>query len=264
MADKHGSAASKRTPQAKPGAGQTDGEVTTLDTIATAIARLDAKLDSSISEVKNDLNSKFDEVLGKIAGMEKSLDFAHNELTDVKEKNHTIEADNKRLKSELEKCQRDTERLEITMKERLNEIERRSREYNIRIHGLLDNKGEKDHRKLVAKTLVENKLLPEGRTVEHAMGLIEIAHPLQIKGQYIAKLYSRPCKNSIIREAKTKLNRESGKEGLKVFEDFTKMDYDRKQRASPQMRAAFEAGKKVRFQRGRLIIDGKNVAIEDD
>lgn len=235
-----------------------------MEKILSALSSLENKVDTKMNEIKQDLDSKFDQMLEKIAGMERSLNFAHAEVTDLKEKQCNIQTDTMMLKEELTKCRNEIRLVESIAKEKLNEIERRSREYNIRIHGLVNAKDEKNHKKLVAKTLVEKGLVPEGRSVEDTMGTIEIAHPLATKGQYIARLYSRPCRAGIIQEAKAKLNNKTGKDGIKVYEDFTKVDYERKLRAIPQMRTAYAEGKKVRFQRGKLIIDGKNVPINEE
>lgn len=244
--------------------GQFGPDQELLHYIAESIARMENKLDSKVEELKRDQKTKLDEVLEKISGMEKSLNFVHQELSEAKEKSHKLEQENRKLRSELDECKKTTENIESTMNERLNEVERRSREYNIRIHGLIDAKGERNYKALVAKTLVENKLVPENHSVEMTMNDIEIAHPLHLKGQYIARFYSRPCRNYVVKEAKVKLNKKTDKQGLKVYGDLTKLDYERKRRAAPQMRAAYSDGKKATFHRGRLIIDGKTVSINQN
>lgn len=234
-----------------------------MDKILTALASLENKLDTKVDQIKQDLDKRFDEVLDQIAGMERSLNFTQKEVNDLKEEHCKVQADTKKLREEVDSCRRELWRVENAAKEKLNEFERRSHEYNIRIHGLINTNGETNYKKLVAKALIENHLVPDERSLVDTMGTIEIAHPLAKKSQYIARLYSRPCRNGIIQEAKSRLNKETGKDGLKVYEDFTKTDYDLKQRAIPQMRAAYAEGNKVRFHRGRLTINGKNVAINN-
>lgn len=46
------------------------------------------------------------------------------------------------------------------------------------------------------------------------------------------------------------------------MEDLTQADLALKRRAFPQMQKAFEQGQRVKFQKGKLIIEGREVAIE--
>ena len=73
----------------------------------------------------------------------------------------------------------------------------------------------------------------------------------------IAKLYSRPFKRNLLRVAKSPemLN------GVRIVEDFSPSDFELRKKALPKMKAAFEAGLKVRFTKGKLLIDGKAVPI---
>ena len=76
----------------------------------------------------------------------------------------------------------------------------------------------------------------------------------------IAKFYSRPYREAVVRRAKAK---KEFKDVVKITEDLTKADMDLKRRAFPQMQKAYEEGKRVRFQKGKLIIEGQEVPIED-
>ena len=76
----------------------------------------------------------------------------------------------------------------------------------------------------------------------------------------IAKLYSRPFKRRLLQAAKSA----DGKEilqGVKIVEDFTPSDFDARKKALPTMRKAYEDGKKVRFTKGKLYIDGREVPV---
>ena len=43
----------------------------------------------------------------------------------------------------------------------------------------------------------------------------------------------------------------------------TKFDYDRRNKAYPLMKKAFDEGKKVAFRRGKLIVNGSVVELPD-
>lgn len=61
--------------------------------------------------------------------------------------------------------------------EQFNEIERRTRNYNIRIRGVpeVSVNGRQDHRSTVAEILVKNKLV--NATEQEVIQAMEIAHP---------------------------------------------------------------------------------------
>ena len=76
----------------------------------------------------------------------------------------------------------------------------------------------------------------------------------------IAKLYSRPFKRRLLQAAKSA----DGKEilqGVRIVGDFTPSDFDARKKALPTMRKAYEDGKKVRFTKGKLYIDGREVPV---
>ena len=76
----------------------------------------------------------------------------------------------------------------------------------------------------------------------------------------IAKLYSRPFKRRLLQAAKSA----KGKailQGVRIVEDFTPSDFNARKKALPLMRKAYEEGKKVRFTRGKLFIDGREISV---
>lgn len=74
----------------------------------------------------------------------------------------------------------------------------------------------------------------------------------------IARLYSRPFRNGVVAKAKKK---DFVAGAVRVVEDLTKIDHDRKQRAFPLMQEAYKDGKKAMFRRGKLYVDGKETII---
>ena len=117
---------------------------------------------------------------------------------------------------------------------KMNEIERRSREYSIRIKSVDQSnvmKAAGDYRRLVAEILVVNKVLTEDP--EDVVEQLEIAHPLgpAINGKQniIARFYSRPYRNMILRGVKGKRQLIGAQ---KITEDLTKLDMDLKRKLS--------------------------------
>ena len=98
-----------------------------------------------------------------------------------------------------------------------------------------------------------------------AYGELENAHRTgkrrDDKARYIiAKLYSRPFKRNLLRAAKSPEKKDTLNE-VRIVEDFSPSDFKLRKKALPKMKAAFEAGQKVRFTKGKLLIDGKAVPI---
>ena len=48
---------------------------------------------------------------------------------------------------------------------------------------------------------------------------------------------------------------------VRFVEDFTPNDFEIRKKALPLMRKAFEEGKRVRFTKGKLLVDGREVSI---
>lgn len=150
------------------------------------------------------------------------------------------------------------------MAEELNIIERRSRAYSIRVLGVPAevSKQTQHHRKLVADILLNNNLTPY-RDVDEITRTIEIAHPLgkPINGKvnYIARFFARPIREEIVRQSKIKRDQLRGAEW--IVDDLTKLDLQLKKAAKPLMDKAYSEGKRVRFQNGKLIVEGREVKI---
>ncbi len=95
---------------------------------------------------------------------------------------------------------------------------------------------------------------------EDAFGELENAHRTGKKRvdearHIIAKLYSRPFKTNLLRAAKSP-EKKHVLNGVRIVEDFTPGDFELRKKALPKMKEAFQAGKKVRFTKGKLLIDG--------
>lgn len=258
---------------AQPQTGQV-GEVSCMESrILEAIRKLDKKTD----EMKTDMNVRLGSIeatlkenTGKITDLEEGVDFSNKEIDSHKDRLTKLEGETKKLISDAELDNKNIailrdliEEVEDGWREKLNDMERHARGYSIRVKGVQLEDEREDSRVTVAKILLSEKLVT-GDDVGTVAKLIEHAHPLGWKGKdgrvnIIARFYSRPVRNSIIFLAKKK--KYTG-QGLKVVEDMTMMDFQARHRAFPQMQLAYQQGKKARFFKGKLIIDGKEVAIK--
>ena len=50
-------------------------------------------------------------------------------------------------------------------------------------------------------------------------------------------------------------------QGVRIVEDFTPSDFNARKKALPLMKQAYHEGKKVRFTRGKLFIDGREIYV---
>lgn len=227
--------------------------------------RLESKIDCLKTEIIGELETKISGVAKKVQDIETSINYAHKEIGDLKVSKTQLEHDTKRLKERLDSTQRENKELkgQLTdarahLDERLNEMERYSRNYGIRVYNVpnLPKFGRPEvYIKLLATLLVDNALV-DTQDARAAEGLIETVHPIgRDSGQLIAKLYSRPVRNNILQSAKKKLPRQD--KALHFAEDMTRADFERKKKAIPIMQSAYRDGKKAVFRNGKLIVDGQ-------
>ncbi len=273
------SANSDQTPMDTPANSELNNGLKAMEErLMSAFEGLNNKLDKKVEEIKEDFTAKLAAVTTtldanskKIAELESSVNFAHKDIADMKVVQGGLVKDCKRLQERenetgkrISKLKGELEESRQDMSSQLNHMERRSREYSVRIRNM-DIKDDENHVDQVAALIVEKKLAPENSTVGDVAQQIEIAHPLKgVPKGMIVRFYARPYRNLVVHQAKAKLNRVSGDGGLKLVEDMTKIDFQLKMKAQPQMQEAFKSGKKARFYRGKLIINGKQVAVNTD
>ena len=228
----------------------------TADLMA-AIDQLGKSLHVEMSDSKDSIINHITDVFQeRFAEIEKSVEMAHGRLDDLEEQNRNL---NSNLKSQNERIlELENKCVEMEL-EALN-TKRRSRLYNIRVYTIKEEPKENCREKLV-DFIKSNGLMP-GQSKEKISDSIEYVHRTgkKEKGksrQMIARLYSREVKNLLVQAGKRK-----GENGSNLIaEDFVKEDYDRRKLALPHMRQAYQNGKKVKFNKGQLIIDGKVVDI---
>ena len=210
-------------------------------------------LHSDIGEVKTQLTSlqsKCDTNLEKIVDLEQSVEYAHNDISQVKQENKELWAKMRALERDLSASIEG----QVATADKVHDLERRSREYNFRIIGVPEKERE-NCPKVVAKLLVESKWA-DGKE-EDVLNNIEVAHRTgkQRPRQIIVRCITRRYKNSVVRAAKTKRRTDK----IIAFEDLTQRDYQARQSAKPQMQEAYEKGFNVRFVRGRVIVGEQRI-----
>lgn len=144
-------------------------------------------------------------------------------------------------------------------------MERYSRRWSVRVKGIPEERGNQTEnciQKLVEymdRQQIVNQLpsLDLGKEIEiaHRVGPKREGVPRQI----IARFNNRSVRDRVLRAARGK-GRDGGTD---IFEDLCKTDYQMKKAAVPQIRKAYSEGKRARFQRGKLIIDGQEVNIDN-
>jgi len=145
----------------------------------------------------------------------------------------------------------------IELKNKLERLERYSRDLNIRLVGVDEEEGEH------CMAIVLDHFTPLG--FEEAHGELENAHrtgrrPDGKSRHIIAKLYGRPFKRNLLRAAKDPQKKRL-LNGVRLVEDCTASDFELRKKPLPMMKRAFEEGRKVRFTKGKLLIAGKAVPV---
>ena len=143
------------------------------------------------------------------------------------------------------------------LRKKLEHLERYSRDYNIRVLGVSEEDGED------CMAIILDYVTRLG--FEHAAAEVENAHRTGKKQDgrprhIISKLYSRPFKSKLLQAAKSADGKAELNE-VRFVEKFTPSDFETRKKALPLMRKAFEEGKRVRFTKGKLFVDGRAVSV---
>lgn len=204
----------------------------------------------------SDRLSKIECVVSKIDEIDKIVSKVLQIEESAAEMKESLESLNTRV-GELENKTGDSERLfQKTNQEfftRIMNLERYSRDYNIRIIGVEEEEGED------CITILHNYLATLG--FQDVAAEVENAHRTGKRNEngrprhIIAKLYSRPFKRRLLQIAKTP-DKKAMLNGVRFVEDFTHNDFEARKKALPIMQKAFEEGKKVKFTKGKLYVEG--------
>ena len=182
-----------------------------------------------------------------------------DELDNLNTRAHKLEEDVGRMKVSLTKMNSTVEATEINteaslkplqesnrkLKNKLEYLERYSRDFSIRLIGVEEEDGED----CMAIVLDHFKTLG----FEDAYGELENDHRTgKRRDDIIAKSYSRPFKRNLLRAAKSPEKKDT-LNGVRIVEDFSPSDFELRKKALLKMKAGFEAGQKARFTKGKLL-----------
>lgn len=221
-----------------------------------------ADLTGHITKLSDELKSFQCDTNERLLKME-SIMAKVDEIDSIKSKQEELKEDVNDLKESLNFVNANTQEVQDLrrsneqLKNRLEHLERYSRDFNIRVLGVNENEGED------CMAIVLNFITSLG--LEDAEAEVENAHRTGKKRDdkprpIIAKLYSRPFKRRLLLAGKGAEGREI-LNGVRFVEDFTPSDFNARKLALPTMRKAYEEGKKVRFTKGKLFIDGREVSV---
>ena len=214
---------------------------------------------TKLSDDLKDFQRNTNERLQKIESVMSKVD----EIDGLKTKQQQLEADVDNIKeSQLNLVSTNAEEVEALrrkndeLRKSLEHLERYSRDFNIRVLGVNEDEGEDCMTKIT--DLITSLGFDATSEIEnaHRMGKKRNDKPRPI----IIRLYSRPFKRSILQAAKS-TNGKAILQEVRLVEDFIPSDFNARKKALPIMKQAYDEGKKVRFTKGKLFIDGRETFI---
>ena len=226
-------------------------------------------MNTSIQGLKTS-QEKVDKRLKKIEAWQKKADPM---LTCIEKNSKCVKAvvkENKQMNKKLDKVCNEMSELVTKQEEqknvvrktedKQNDMERHSRSWNIRVIGIPEENDE-DCIDKVEQILREKFEIEEAREG----GAIENAHrdgpkkPGRAR-HIIARFYSRPNRNQVLRMARETLQGET----YYIKEDETKTDRMERIRVRPLMNRLYAEGKRPSFRKGRIFVSGKPYRDENE
>ena len=212
------------------------------------LSQLQHNIAGLINERADNLESLVNHNTVSIDGLKKSIDFVFAEV-------ETLKAD---MKVVNVACENNIQKLsEVEM--RLNEAERYQRRWNLRLHGIPENKQENIKAKvsdICCAVVGENQsMIKEGIDIAHRLGRF---NDKQKKPRTtIIRFTNRSSRDLVWRMAKNSSFLTENK--LRFTEDLTTTDKALREKLWPIIDAAKKEGKKAHFAGVRVIIEGKEV-----
>ena len=240
--------------------------------IMQALDNLKLQISKDIHDSKGELLDKIQNLShennvlkSKVSDLEQSLTFAHESISENEKKMKEKDKDLSYLKHQVSVLlnlnqiyTKKMENMKVELWDALNKQERYIREWNLRIVGIPEQKsGPENSKDLVVKFFAEKQLL--GSSESDIANKIETAHRTgrAQKGkprQIIVRFHVRKDRNTVFFIAKKRLEQEKK---VRVVDDLTWIDRQKKKQAWRQMKDAYENGHKVVFRKGELFIDKK-------
>ena len=229
-----------------------------FDELMAAIIRLEQRVSDSEEKILAQLNDQARHFNEKISELEQSLQHAHARIDDFQKENASLKSRLKELSCQTGNLQQE---VSLLKKDSLSS-QRHSREFNIRVNNVQEEAGENCRDKLV-QFVLDNNIIPEA-TKEKIDSMFENVHRTgkKISGkpkQIIGRCYSRETKRTLVAGGKRK-----GPNGENlVHEDFATQDYQARKKSLPVMKRFYEEGKRCKFVKGNLYVDGKLVSVDE-
>lgn len=229
---------------------ETERRVTGVDELKVMMQAMITKQDV--------LTAKVTDVMEKLALLNTtvtehgvSLNYAHEEINGIKDGMKLLEAEQQTLKKRLSAGSESApQRLnEIKqLNDQVQNLERKSREKNLRLVGYKENERE-DCQRIVEQVLsVHLKMDPKMLEVAHRTGRRIIGKPRHI----IFRVSTVQCKIDIMKSQRECLKDKQ----YYIADDLTKQDLETKKRLRPVIQEARNRGDKWTFKNGRLYIKG--------
>lgn len=198
--------------------------------------------------LQNDFMYRLSSVEQKQTTLINSLQVTDTELTHVKEKSTHNFNKMSVLEKQVELLSSENKQL----KERVLNGERYSRDFNLRFGGIPETAGE-DCIKLVNNVISKDLKLTNNIDIEnaHRVGKRQEGKPRHI----IVKFLLRPERKIVLFTSKTALKNNN----MFITEDLILEDRIRKTQLRGLMDKLYKEGRKVRFSKGRLFVDGKDI-----
>ena len=221
----------------KPPAKRGKPEMANADIVASLSELINARSDELKTLVQNNT--------AQITGLREEMEAACKQISEVKGKVSKLELS-------LEEEKKHVNMLET----RITEMERYSRRWNLKLHGVTERVEDKDVRKEVIR--ICQVLLPSD--AERLPDLIDTVHRVGVKKPngsrgIILQFSSRTHRAAVWAAAKTSSYLRDN--GLRFAEDLCKADRESRMKLWPLVSKARKAGKTAYFVGGRAFIDKK-------
>ena len=206
---------------------------------------------AAILDSLSDLKSGQKRLEDKLNAIDEGVKRNERKIGDLEEAANSTSTDVselQKLTSNLNKWTKQLQDYDNELWVRVMNLERYSHEFNLRFHNVPEERSEECIPKL--KSLIKNDLnLDVVKENAHRTGKARGNQPRQI----IAKFLYRPDIRRIM------MRRRDLKDGVFVTADLIREDREKKAEYRDRMKAAYNEGKKPRFYRGNLYIDGRLV-----
>lgn len=213
---------------------------------------------------KPSFHTNKDTGFGSIDAVRSLTDLINTRSDTLEKMMESVRDEIKALNEKVVHIEKRVERNEDTVLKTMNrvsELERYSRRWNLRLHGLPENR-EENVRALVStvcQTILpeEKEMLPAAIDVAHRVGKPrqDNTKPRSVIVMFISRRY----KEAVWKAAKN--NSYLQNKGLRFTEDLTKEDRENRQKLWPHIKKARDEGKTAYFVGGKGFVNGSEIQL---